>query len=116
MLKPSDVLTNQEREELLRRSDVIALAMVITTRVYLCIVSPRRVLHQSIDHFVGMAGAARRQLSLSVLMHEAGHGSLFRTRALNPWLGQWLCALPTLGDLHSYARGHQAHHRLAVLR
>ena len=49
-------------------------------------------------------------------MHEAGHGSLFRTRALNLWLGQWLCALPTLGDLHSYARGHQAHHRLAGTR
>ena len=28
-------------------------------------------------------------------------------------MGQWLCALPTLGDLDSYARGHQAHHRLA---
>jgi fatty acid desaturase len=51
-----------------------------------------------------------RQLSLAVLMHEAGHGSLFKTRALNQWVGQWLCALPTLGDLYSYARGHMAHH------
>jgi fatty acid desaturase len=54
-----------------------------------------------------------RQLSLAVLMHEAGHGSLFKTRALNQWVGQWLCALPTLGDLHSYARGHRAHHKFA---
>jgi fatty acid desaturase len=54
-----------------------------------------------------------RQLSLAVLMHEAGHGSLFKTRPFNQWVGQWLCALPTLGDLHSYARGHQAHHHLA---
>ena len=54
-----------------------------------------------------------RQLSLAVLMHDAGHGSLFKIRALNQWVGQWLCALPTLGDLHSYARGHTAHHKFA---
>jgi fatty acid desaturase len=46
-------------------------------------------------------------------MHEAGHGSLFKTKSLNAWVGQWLCALPTLGDLESYARGHASHHRFA---
>jgi fatty acid desaturase len=54
-----------------------------------------------------------RQLSLAVLMHEAGHGSLFKTKSFNAWVGQWLCALPTLGDLESYARGHALHHRFA---
>ena len=46
-------------------------------------------------------------------MLEAGHGSLFNTRALFQWVGLWLCALPTLGDLQSYARGHTAHHKFA---
>ena len=54
-----------------------------------------------------------RQLGLAVLMHEAGHGSLFATSAWNRWVGQWLCALPTLGDLPSYAAGHMEHHRKA---
>jgi fatty acid desaturase len=53
-----------------------------------------------------------RQLGLSVLMHEAGHGTLFSTRRLNHWVGQWLCALPTLNDLPSYAAAHLNHHRL----
>jgi fatty acid desaturase len=53
-----------------------------------------------------------RQLGLSVLMHEAGHGSLFSTRRLNHWVGQWLCALPMLNDLPSYAAAHLKHHRL----
>jgi len=44
-----------------------------------------------------------RQLGLSVLMHEAGHGTLFSTRRPNRWVWQWLCALPTLNDLPSSA-------------
>ncbi|MFT5710092.1 MAG: fatty acid desaturase [Halioglobus sp.] len=54
-----------------------------------------------------------RQLGLSVLMHECGHRSLFRTAKLNDVLGQWLCAFPVMNDLHSYALGHLRHHKLA---
>ena len=46
-------------------------------------------------------------------MHEAGHNTLFTDRRLNQWVGQWLCALPTLNDLNAYATGHLDHHRLA---
>ncbi len=54
-----------------------------------------------------------RQLGLSVLMHECGHRSLFKTPVLNDFLGQWLCALPVMNDLPSYARGHLVHHKNA---
>ncbi|MFT7177664.1 MAG: fatty acid desaturase [Halioglobus sp.] len=54
-----------------------------------------------------------RQLGLSVLMHECGHRSLFKTPALNDFFGQWLCALPVMNDLPSYAKGHLLHHRNA---
>ena len=56
---------------------------------------------------------AGRQLGLSVLMHEAGHRSLFRTPYLNDFLGQWFCALPVFSDLPSYAKGHLVHHQKA---
>jgi len=59
---------------------------------------------------------AGRQLGLSVLMHDAGHRTLFRTPWLNDVVGQWLCALPVMNDQPSYARGHLAHHRLAGTR
>ena len=42
---------------------------------------------------------AGRQLGLSVLMHEAGHRTLFRTQWLNDFVGQWFCALPVFNDL-----------------
>ena len=55
---------------------------------------------------------AGRQLGLSVLMHEAGHRTLFATPWLNDVVGQWLCAAPVLSDMPSYAKGHLEHHRI----
>ena len=57
-----------------------------------------------------------RQLGLAVLMHEAGHRTLFKNPNLNAWLGQWLCAYPVLGDIVAYSTSHREHHRLAGTR
>lgn len=51
-----------------------------------------------------------RQLGLAVLMHEASHGSLFRTRALNRWVGRWLCGAAIGIDIERYRSHHLAHH------
>src|SRR3546814_12591603 len=32
-----------------------------------------------------------RQLGLAILMHDAAHGLLFRTRRFNEFAGRWLC-------------------------
>jgi fatty acid desaturase len=52
-----------------------------------------------------------RQLGIAILMHDAAHGVLTRTRWLNEWLGQWFCAWPVLGDMISYRHYHLVHHR-----
>jgi fatty acid desaturase len=62
---------------------------------------------------VAMILLAGRQLGLSVLMHDAGHHTLFATSRLNDVVGQWLCAAPVFSDLSSYAKGHLEHHRKA---
>ncbi len=51
-----------------------------------------------------------RQLGCAVLMHEASHRTLFRSKALNDWVGNWLCAYPIWSDLHSYREYHLRHH------
>lgn len=51
-----------------------------------------------------------RQLGLAVLMHEASHHSLFRTRALNTSVGRWLCGAPVAVDIERYRKHHLAHH------
>lgn len=54
-----------------------------------------------------------RQLGLSILMHEAAHRSLFRTRWLNDVVGGWLCAAPVWSRLPAYRTHHLAHHSFA---
>ena len=115
--RSSDLMTAEEKLSLLCRSDAKAVTLVAGTW---CLVfallllagyypSPLTILMI----FLLLPG---RQLSLAVLMHEAGHGTLFTSRRLNQWVGQWLCALPTLGNLSTYAAGHLQHHRLAGTR
>ncbi|HEY0300091.1 MAG TPA: fatty acid desaturase family protein [Rhizomicrobium sp.] len=52
-----------------------------------------------------------RQLGLAILMHDAAHGVLMKTRALNEWAGQWLLAYPTMADMIAYRHYHLVHHR-----
>src|SRR6476620_1022305 len=52
-----------------------------------------------------------RQLGLAILMHEAAHGGLHGNKALNEWIGQWLCAVPVGADLASYRSYHLQHHK-----
>ncbi|PWR19620.1 fatty acid desaturase family protein [Zavarzinia compransoris] len=59
---------------------------------------------------VGLVLLGGRQLALSILMHEAAHYSLFRTRALNDIVGTWLCAAPVWGDVARYRKHHIQHH------
>jgi fatty acid desaturase len=51
-----------------------------------------------------------RQLALAVLMHEAAHGTLFRTRWLNERFADLTCAAPVWSDTARYRRHHLAHH------
>jgi fatty acid desaturase len=51
-----------------------------------------------------------RQLSCAAMMHDAAHRSLFRSRRLNDWAGNWLAAYPVWSDLHPYRAYHLRHH------
>jgi len=46
---------------------------------------------------------------LFIIQHDCGHGSFFKTRAANDWLGRALSVL-TLTPYASWSQGHAAHH------
>ncbi|MFN3231805.1 MAG: fatty acid desaturase family protein [Alphaproteobacteria bacterium] len=52
-----------------------------------------------------------RQLGLAVLMHDAAHGLLFRSRRLNDGVANWLCSYPVMADVRLYRPYHLKHHR-----
>lgn len=60
---------------------------------------------------VAVAVIGSRQLGLAILMHEAAHNALFKSRGLNDFVGEWLCGRPILAELGAYRHYHLTHHR-----
>jgi fatty acid desaturase len=51
-----------------------------------------------------------RQLGLAVIMHESAHHTLFRNRALNDFVGNWLAGYPLYLSADMYRAHHLEHH------
>lgn len=104
-------LTREELDGLLRTNDwrgwlsigldwgLVAAAMALVD-----------VWPNPLSVIVAIAVIGARQLGFAVLMHEAAHQTLFHNRALNDWVGNWLCAYPIWADLHPYRTYHLKHH------
>jgi len=107
-----DLFTPGELQRLGRRSDLIGAALVLHAWALIAGAMAAFVLW---PHPLSFAAAVMviggRQLGLAILMHDAAHGLLFRTRRWNELAGQWLCAWPVGTDLHLYRPYHLKHHR-----
>lgn len=109
-----DYLDAGELATLCRRSDLRAWLLVAGNWASsAAVLAPLALAPGPLTFLLALLLLPGRQLGLAVLMHEAGHGTLFERRGLNRWVGQWLCALPVFNDLPSYAAGHREHHRKA---
>jgi omega-6 fatty acid desaturase (delta-12 desaturase) len=53
--------------------------------------------------------AAGLMVRIFIIQHDCGHGSLFRNRATNDWLGR-ACSLITFTPYANWRRQHSAHH------
>ncbi len=51
-----------------------------------------------------------RQLACAIIMHDASHRALFKTKQLNDWVGNWLGAYPIFNDTQRYRPYHLKHH------
>lgn len=52
-----------------------------------------------------------RQHGMAILMHDAAHGVLFKTKALNEFVGTWFLAAPYGGNMQAYRHYHLKHHK-----
>jgi fatty acid desaturase len=113
-MKVSDYLSREEVAYFTAKSDWQAWRLVLGNWLAIAaIFSTVAVWPNPLTILCAVILLAGRQLGLSVLMHDCGHRTLFRSARLNDVVGQWLCALPVMNDQPSYARGHLEHHRKA---
>lgn len=116
-MKVSDYLSREEVARFTAKSDWHAWRLVLANWLSIAAIFAVAAAYPNpLVIVLAIVLLAGRQLGLSVLMHDAGHRTLFRTPWLNDVVGQWLCALPVLNDQPSYARGHLDHHRKAGTR
>jgi fatty acid desaturase len=107
-----DVFTAEEIKRLSQRSDLIGAALVLHAWALIAGSMALVVwLPNPLTFLLAVMVIGGRQLGLAILMHDAAHGLLFRTRRLNEFAGQWLCAFPVGTDLLLYRPYHLKHHR-----
>jgi len=113
-MKVGDYLTRDDIAYFTAKSDWQAWRMVLGTWLFIAaIFATVAAWPNPLTIVAAVVLLAGRQLALSVLMHDCGHRTLFRSARLNDVVGQWLCALPVMNDQPAYARGHLEHHRKA---
>lgn len=113
-MKASDFLSKDELREFTRRSDAWGLWQLLCNWLLIAAIFAMAIIWTNpLTLVLAVILLGGRQLGLAVLMHEAGHKTLFQSTRLNLLLGQWLCAYPVLGDVEAYGASHRIHHRYA---
>src|SRR5215472_5890824 len=109
---PTKVFTREEMAIVRERSDLTGLLCVAHAWI---VIGAAMAVYALWPHPLSFLAAAivigGRQLGLAILMHDAAHGVLTRTKWLNEWVGQWLLAYPMLGNMITYRHYHLKHHR-----
>jgi len=109
-LHASDVLTRDEIRAFTRTSDLPGWFAVLGTWAVIAAAFAALAHWPNPLTFAGVVIVlGGRQLALAVAMHEAAHGTLFRSRALDG-VADWLCARPVWADIARYRKHHLTHH------
>lgn len=111
-IKPTDIVSGEEAHALRQRSDLMgAWLMLHCWGVIIGSAALYALLPNVLTFLVAVILIGGRQLGLAILMHEASHGMLFKTRSLNERIGQWFAGWPIFINIHVYRKRHMAHHR-----
>jgi len=106
-----DALMREEIQELRRMNDWHSWASLLTNwGLVFASLGMVAYFPNPLTILLALAVIGTRQLGLSVLMHEAAHRTLFKNRAVNDFVGNWLCGYPVWSDLGPYRRYHLQHH------
>lgn len=105
-------LSSDEIRPLAERSDPMGLWLLLHCWGTIALAIALFALWPNVLTFVlAVMVIGSRQLGLAILMHEAAHNALFKTRRWNELAGDWLCGRPILADLGAYRHYHLTHHR-----
>ena len=109
--KPWDVLSREEREFFLEKSNWRGLYEFAFNWGFIIALFTILALYPNpFTIFITWLLFAGRQLGLVVLVHDAAHHSLFKSKGLNYFFAQWFAAAPLMMNVDKYRTYHLQHH------
>lgn len=120
LLKPKDILTAEEMAALLKKSDLRGFIEIGTTWGLIALALALVALWPHLPTVfvpvcISLVLLGNRHLALAILVHDASHHALFKTRWLNDFAGKWFASAPVLQNLEGYRTYHLQHHRYTGL-
>jgi fatty acid desaturase len=113
----SDVLTRDEMQPFMARSDARAWFMVLANFALIVVAFALPALWPNpLTVLACLLLLGGRQLGLAVLYHDCAHGVFFRTRWLNDVIGHWVCGGLLNTSMYAYRAYHLKHHQFAGTR
>jgi fatty acid desaturase len=109
--KLSDIFSKEEIARLTARSDWMGWRALLFTWgvIGLSFAALARWPHP-LTWLGALVVLGGRQLSLAIMMHDAAHGTLFKTRWLNDVLADYACGSAVGIDIRRYRQHHLVHH------
>lgn len=116
LLKLSDYLTKEEIDYFHKRNNLLGAFELIKTWGWIAIAFAMVFYYPGIFTVIpALFIIGGKQLGCAIIMHDAGHHSLFRTEKQNEWLGNALGAWPIFHNVQEYGPYHRRHHLNAGL-
>lgn len=103
--------TQQEIKELHQYSDLKALWEVVYN--WLWILAAFALVYffpNVLTVIIALFIIGGKQLGCAIIMHDTGHNSLFKSKKLNHFFGNWFGAYPIFMDMPKYGKYHLEHH------
>jgi fatty acid desaturase len=109
--KLSELFSADEIRQLTEKSDPMGWAALLFTWgvIVLTFVALARWPHPLV-WCVALIILGGRQLSLAIMMHDAAHGTLFKTKWLNDVVAGYACGIPVGIEIKRYREHHFNHH------
>ena len=107
-----DTLTQEEFERVTSKNNFLGASILLFDWIaiagifYLVAVFPN-----PITILIAIILLGGRQLGLGVIVHETGHRTLFSSRKVNDFVGNWLAGYWVFSGKQAYMKGHLVHHK-----
>lgn len=113
-MKANEILSRDEIQALMETSDARGfLAMFVTWGLIFGSFALVAIYPAWWSIMIALIILGGRHLALAILMHDASHYSLFKTKWMNDFFGSWFAAYPTWQHLGRYRPHHLRHHKFA---